>query len=111
VNLVSQADLVVSAGGTIAREAALLGVPSIVVTKIGKTFVNKYLAKRGFPLFFISPQMVLDYAKRYIGKRKDVKKEILDLQNPLDVIDKILYEIFNEKNIKLATNQSKNKNR
>lgn len=93
VNLVAQADLVVSAGGTLTREAALQGVPSLVVTEIGKTFVNKYLAEKGFPLFFISPQKVLNYAKRCLGKRKDVSTEILDLQNPVDVIEKIVKHI------------------
>ncbi|MGB9741535.1 MAG: DUF354 domain-containing protein, partial [Candidatus Bathyarchaeales archaeon] len=40
-SLVADADLVVSAGGTIAREAALQGTPSIVISEFGRTFVNK----------------------------------------------------------------------
>jgi predicted glycosyltransferase len=54
-SLVAGADLVVSAGGTIAREAALQGIPSIVISEFGRTFVNKYLAKQNFPLFIVSP--------------------------------------------------------
>jgi len=45
-NLVANADLVVSYGGTIAREAALQGVPSIAISDMAKTYVNRYLAER-----------------------------------------------------------------
>jgi predicted glycosyltransferase len=47
VNLVANAALVVSYGGTISREAALQGVPSIAISDMAKTYVNKYLAQRG----------------------------------------------------------------
>jgi hypothetical protein len=99
-NLVAHAELVISAGGTLAREAALLGVPSLVVSEIGKTYVNTYLAKKGFPLFFIDPHEVYDYAKENIGKRKDVSKKMLMLENPVSKIEKIVQEISQEKNTK-----------
>lgn len=89
-SLVAHADLVVSAGGTLAREAALQGVPSIVVSEIGNTYVNKYLSKQGFPLFITSPPDLLSIAKRYIGKRVDVERKLASLENPLDVIEKIV---------------------
>ena len=92
-NLVSYADLVISAGGTLAREAALRGVPSLVISEIGKTYVNEYLAKRGFPIFFIKPQKILYYAKKYLGKRVDVSVKIQNLENPVDKIEKIVQEI------------------
>ena len=92
-NLVSYADLVISAGGTLAREAALRGVPSLVISEIGKTYVNEYLAKRGFPIFFIKPKKTLYYAKKYIGKRVDVSVKIQNLENPVDKIEKIVQEI------------------
>ncbi len=92
-NLVSYADVVISAGGTLAREAALRGVPSLVISEIGKTYVNKYLAKKGFPIFFIKPQKTLYYAKKYIGKRVDVSVKIQNLENPVDKIEKIVQEI------------------
>ena len=92
-NLVSYADLVISAGGTLAREAALRGVPSLVISEIGKTYVNEYLAKRGFPIFFIKPQKTLYYAKKYIGKRVDVSAKIQNMENPVDKIEKIVQEI------------------
>lgn len=92
-NLVSYADLVISAGGTLSREAALRGIPSLVISEIGKTYVNKYLAKRGFPIFFIKPQKTLYYAKKYIGKRINVSVKIQNLENPVDKIEKIVQEI------------------
>lgn len=92
VSLVAQADIVVSYGGTIAREAALLGVPSIAISDMAKTNVNTYLAEKGFPLFITSPDKVLGYAKRLLGKRFDVSDKMDGLENPVDVITKIVLE-------------------
>jgi predicted glycosyltransferase len=91
-SLVACADLVVSAGGTIAREAALQGVPSLVVSEIGKTYVNWYLARQGFPLFIVSPRELLSNAKKYLGKRFDVEAKLALLENPVDKIEKIIEE-------------------
>jgi uncharacterized protein len=88
-SLVANADLVVSYGGTIAREAALQGVPSIAVSDMAKTYVNTYLAKKGFPLFITTEQRILGYAKKYLGKRFDVKDKLAGLENPVDVIEKV----------------------
>lgn len=92
-SLVANADLVVSSGGTIAREAALQGVPSIAVSEMAKTYVNKYVAQRGFPLFITTQRGVLGYAKKFIGKRFDVKDELAKLENPVDAIEKIVDEM------------------
>jgi predicted glycosyltransferase len=89
-SVVSHADLVIGAGGTMSREAALQGVPSIVLSKIGRTYVNKYLAKKGFPLFFAGASNVYAYAKKYLGKRVDVKVKLAELQNPLDIIEDLV---------------------
>jgi hypothetical protein len=89
-SLVANADLVVSAGGTLAREAALQGVPSIVVSEIGKTYVNKYLSKQGFPLFITSPHNLFKIAKKNIGVKLDMEQKLDSLENPLDAIEKII---------------------
>jgi predicted glycosyltransferase len=89
-NVVSYADLVIGAGGTMSREAALQGVPSIVLSNIGRTHVNKYLAKKGFPMFFAGASNVYTYAKKYLGKRVDVKVKLAELQNPLDIIEALV---------------------
>ncbi len=89
-SLVANADLVVSYGGTIAREAALQGVPSIAISDMAKTYVNTYLTKKGFPLFATTEQGVLRYAKKYLGKRFNVESELAKLENPVDAIEKIV---------------------
>jgi predicted glycosyltransferase len=90
VNLVANADLVVSYGGTIAREAALQGVPSIAISDMAKTYVNTYLSEKDFPLFITTEQKVLGYAKKYLCKRFDVKDKLVELENPIDVIEKVV---------------------
>jgi len=90
MSLIRNADLVVSYGGTIAREAALQGVPSIAISEMAKTCVNTYLAKKGFPLFITTEQRVLAYAKKYMGKQFDVKEKIAELENPVDKIEKVV---------------------
>jgi uncharacterized protein len=91
--IVANADLVVSAGGTIAREAALQGVPSIVVSEVGRTYVNTYLAQRGFPIFLIDERKVLSFAKRYLSKKVDVTAKLAQLDNPVDIIEKTVMQI------------------
>jgi predicted glycosyltransferase len=89
-NLVANADLVVSYGGTIAREAALQGVPSIAVSDMAKTYVNHYLTLKGFPLFATTERGVMTYAKKLVGKKFDVKSKLVELENPVDVIEKVV---------------------
>jgi predicted glycosyltransferase len=86
--MVGNADLVVSAGGTIAREAALQGVPSLVISEVGRTPVNRYLARKGFPIFMMDTRRLLNFAKRYLGKKVDVTDELSQLDNPVDIIEK-----------------------
>lgn len=93
-SLVANADLVISAGGTLAREAALQGIPSIVASEMGNTYVNRYLSKQGFPLFITRPQNLFKTAKNNIAKKFNVKQELASLQNPLDVIEDVIKAQF-----------------
>jgi hypothetical protein len=93
--LVANADLVVGVGGTIGREAALQGIPSIVISArthglCGRTYVNEYLAKEGFPLFIVSASKVLAIAGKYLGEKWDVRKKLNKMENPVDVIETII---------------------
>jgi predicted glycosyltransferase len=90
--LAEQADLVISVGGTIAREAALQGTPSIVIRQFGKIQVNDYLSKKGFPLFTVEPSKVESVARRYLGKKFDMKASLAELENPVDIIAKMIKE-------------------
>ncbi|MDH5753988.1 MAG: DUF354 domain-containing protein [Candidatus Bathyarchaeota archaeon] len=89
-SLAAQADLVVSVGGTIAREAALQGTPSIVVPILGWGYVNDYVSRKGFPLFKVEPSDVLKDAKKYLGRHVDVSEMLAELENPVDVIETII---------------------
>ena len=91
--LVANADLVVSAGGTITREAALQGVPSIVISELGRTYVNTYLSRKGFPLFICAAREVLKVAKKHLGNKVDVTANIAQFDNPLDIIEKAVTQI------------------
>jgi predicted glycosyltransferase len=93
VKLVANADLVVSAGGTLSREAALQGVPSIVISQLGRTHVNKYLADKGFPIFMSSKRNVVSLAKRWLGERIDVKDKLAQFDNPVDIIEKAVMKL------------------
>ena len=95
--LVSHADLVVSYGGTITREAALQGVPSIGISDMAKTYVNTYLTQKGFPLFATTEDQVIEVAKQYLGKRFDVADKLAALENPVDVIADIAKNITRQK--------------
>lgn len=94
VSLAAKADLIVSVGGTLAREAALQGTPSIVIPLIQKPelyYTNNYLSKLGFPLFTVNNiDEVMKYAKKYIGEKWKVKEMFDKLENPIDVIEKMV---------------------
>jgi len=91
VSLAAQADIVVSAGGTIAREAALQGTCSVAISTIGRFHVNDYLERKGFPIFtFSSIPEALKCAKENLGRRWNVKNLLEKLENPVDVIEKIV---------------------
>jgi predicted glycosyltransferase len=94
VNLAAHADVVITVGGTLAREAALQGTPSIVISTsfFGRLYVNEYVAKKGFPLFTLPPSRVLGYVKKYLGKRFDTKNRLSELENPVDVIERVIKE-------------------
>lgn len=94
IQLIKQAKVVVSVGGTISREAALLGVPSIVLGQFEnlincKLYVDRFLSKKGFPLFFAhNSDEAVELVKSNLGKRFDVEKLIDGLENPLDIIER-----------------------
>ena len=92
-SVVATADLVVSAGGTIAREAALQGVPSIITSELGRTYVNTYLARKGFPIFMCNPQDVMKLAEKHLGKTVDVTAKIAQFDNPVETIKKAVMQL------------------
>lgn len=95
ISLAAQAALVVGVGGTLAREAALMGTPSIVIPTFGRSYVNEYLSTMGFPLYIVDVEKVLEYARQLIGRKYDVKSLLEKLENPVDVIENVLEEFEN----------------
>jgi len=87
VNLSATASIVISAGGTLSREAALQGTPSIVIRTFGKSYVNDYLSDMGFPLFTVEQSEVLGLVKKHLGQRRDVKELLERLEDPVDYIE------------------------
>ena len=74
INLIINSDLVLGGGGTMTREAAVLGVPSYSFFKGPKGAVDKFLEKKGRLIFIDS---ILDIEKLLFEKKK---KEIDILQ-------------------------------
>lgn len=97
-SLVANADLVVSIGGTISREAALQGTPTIVISEFGKTHVNKYLSEKGFPLFIIDASKVVTTAEKCLGKKWNVKEKLAELENPVEIIETVTDKTLKTKN-------------
>jgi len=60
---------------------------------MAKTYVNRYLAQKGFPLFISTEQGIIGYAKKYLGKRFDVKAKLAELENPVDAIENVVEKI------------------
>jgi len=89
-SLAAQADLVVGAGGTLTREAALQGVPSIAISTIGESYVNDYLSEKGFPLFTVKIDEALNHAKKLVGKKFNVKPLLEKLEDPVNVIEELI---------------------
>ena len=89
-SLAANADLVVGVGGTIAREAALQGTPSLVIPLFGRFHANDYLASKGFPLYTCTAKQAFAYAKRYLGAKKRVTKLLEKLESPVDIIEKLI---------------------
>ena len=94
--LVSKADLVVGAGGTLCREAALQGTPTIVVPYLDQPiYVNAFLAERGFPIFEAGPEPgdVLRRAEELVGRRWDVREALGRLEDPVALIIRLAEEL------------------
>ena len=93
VSLIAQADLFVGVGGTSTREAALQGIPAIIVNVLPKQHVNEFLAKKGFPIFRVEPSDALTLAEKLLGKKYDVKHLLAQLENPVDVVADLVKKI------------------
>ena len=88
-SLVGEADLVLGVGGTLCREAALQGTPTIIIPYLGsRMHVNAFLAEKGFPIHELEPEpeAVLRRASELIGRRRDVSGLLARLEDPIGLI-------------------------
>jgi len=93
-SLIAYSRLVVTGGGTMAREGALLGVPSISLFP-AKLHVNEWLSAKGFPLWHFRRvedavemiDKILDEPDKF---RVDTSRMLMELEDPVEVLLKIL---------------------
>ncbi len=95
-NLVAEADLFVGVGGTITREAALQGTPAVIVKLYPEQHVNDFLARKGFPIFKTDLSEAPKLAEKLLGEKRNVRHLLDKLENPVDVIEKIVKDDINE---------------
>jgi len=83
LSLIAHADLVISGGGTMDREAAMLGTPNICCFPEGLMAVNKYLIKKGL-MEYATPRNLLkkDLKIEKVSRRKRPK----GIENPIPLI-------------------------
>lgn len=78
--------LVISGGGTMVRESALLGVPSIEFIPTDTYPQEQFLIDQGFPLIHLkTADAIIKTAKEYLVtvNRKDTREYIKKLENPI----------------------------
>lgn len=87
-NLLAAADLVVSGGGTMNREAAALGVPTVTIFAGKEAAVDEYLIREG--------RMIRVETLADVEKLRLVKKSGLNLRSGSGVRDEVVRFILNE---------------
>jgi len=95
-SLVAEADLFVGVGGTITREAALQGTPAIIIKLYPEQHVNDFLAEKGFPIFKTDVSEAPKLAQKFLGEKRNVRKLLDKLENPVDVVEKIVEDNVHE---------------
>lgn len=96
-SLIAFSKLVVTGGGTMSREGALLGVPSISLFP-AKLHVNEWLSSLGFPLWQFKKteeavkliNKILDNPDKF---RVDTSFMLTKLEDPVDILIRILEEV------------------
>lgn len=99
LDLFSRISLVITGGGTMAREAALLGTPSISVFPLNvRLYVNDYLQDRGFPIWRANKledarRLTVEILRDPDSFAVDTRGMVSSLEDPRDVIASLVGEI------------------
>jgi len=80
--IIPYVDLVIGGGGTICRESALMGIPTINFHFWD--VIAKYLWKKGFPIKYLTAtQKIIYYAKKILKKPKKYRMDTTVMRNCL----------------------------
>lgn len=91
------ADIVISGGGTMNREAAILGTPAICYFPLDLE-VNEFIIKEGFPLWHIKDvKGIIEMIKKILSSKKldknDIAEKVKKYEDVYDAFIKILNNI------------------
>ena len=82
ISLLYYADAMVGAGGTMNREAAVIGVPTVSCYPERILGVDNYLIERGRMVHLLSVREIVNYIEDNIGKRNNS----INLEDPTDLM-------------------------
>ena len=82
ISLLYYADAMIGAGGTMNREAAVLGIPTVSCYPEHILGVDKYLIKKGRMIHTKSINRIINYVIENIGKRNNG----IELEDPTDLM-------------------------
>ncbi len=89
LSLISFADIVMSAGGSMNREAVALTKPAISTYKEKLLSVTAYMVEEGIKMHSCDAQEITRYADKFSGNRAyehKIKEKLKSMENPVDVI-------------------------
>lgn len=93
-SLMKKADLVIGAGGTMNREAALLGTPVISCYPGAQLSVDTYYIEKGLMHRSTSLDEIIDLSKKLLTTKED--KIALKTDNLIDLIVNEIYKTYDE---------------
>jgi len=91
------ADLNINSGGTMARESALMGVPTISYYFYNK--ITRFLMRHNLPIWYIKdPLKIIRKAVKILKNpdkyRRDTRQVLTNFEDPLDVILQVTLEVL-----------------
>jgi predicted glycosyltransferase len=98
LSLVAYAHLVITGGGTMGREAALLGTPSIYYFP-KELAVSSFLSNQGFPIYHLphfldQPQLINDLLKYPRMEEEKRRQQLESMETPYTGVKRALSRIF-----------------
>lgn len=96
LNLIYHAQAFIGGGGTMNREASLLGTPAISFYPQELLGVDKFLIAKGILFHTNKPYEISENLKELVEKKEELREKarkiIENMENPLEVVERLLYE-------------------